>query len=137
MPVDLKFVEPVGPTRTLRPQIWPAPARADGEFSLAQKILKCLLTAPGESEADPDFGADLKGAVAGLAGQEVNRAKQAVESALRKCLDDLRVDPPDDLDQRLVDLRLVSLVYVAADTSWRASVEVETEASILTFDVGT
>lgn len=137
MPEDLKIVEPVGLNRTLRPQIWPHPQRADGEFSLAQKILKTLLTAPGDAEADPDYGADLRGSVRGIAGQEVNRAKQAVTTALQKCVDDLRVDPPDDPDQRLVALRLVDLAYEAADTSWRASVEVETETTIFSFDLGT
>lgn len=137
MPEDLKILEPVGANQTLRAQIWPHPARVDGSYSLVQRITKCLLTAPDENEADPEFGADLQGAVAGIAGQEDNRAKQAVSTALRKCLDDLRIDPPDDPEQRLVALRLLDLVYAPEDTSWRATVEVETEATILSFDLGT
>ena len=137
MPIDLKIVEPVGASRSLHPQIFPNSARVDGEFSLVQKILKNLLTAPEESEADPGFGSDLRGAVQGLAGQELQQARQAVTGALQKCVDDLQSDPPNDPSQRIVDLRLVDLRYSATTTSWVASVEAVTEETALTFDVGT
>lgn len=136
MPVDMKFISTENAGGQLQAQLWPRPAYAEGLFSLVQKIYKCLLTKPGISEADPDFGADLIGAVQGISGQEINRAEEAVAGALQKCVSDLAVDPPNDPAQRLIALRLVLLEYDTTSTAWLIDVEVETEQTIQEFSIG-
>jgi hypothetical protein len=136
MPEDLKIFDLVGNNSTLVGSIWPGSARVDGEYSLIQKIAKCLLTRPGESEYDPDFGADIRAAIRGLSGQEIDTARKIISSSLSKVLEDLGRDLPDDPAQRLRDLRIADLTYEAETTSWVVAVEVETDATIVTFSLG-
>ena len=132
MALDLRILLVDPKTRSLVPAIWPAPDYADGTYSLVQRIVKCLATAPGENEQDPEYGANLRGEVRHLAGQQLEEARTAVGAALRKCVDDLSVDPSTDPEQRLRDLRLASLTYSLHAQEWQAAVEVETDANVFT-----
>lgn len=135
MPIDLKVVEPVEPSGMVAAFVWPQPAEADGEYSLMQKIILNLHTVPGEVEFDPTYGSGIQTIVQGLTGADAGLAKQRMASVLAKCLQDIKSDMPADPAQRLVDLRLVDMVYQADDTSWVATVEVETEANLFTIPV--
>lgn len=129
MALDLRILDVDPQTRSLTSIVWPAPAFVEGVYALVQRIVMCLHTAPGDDEQDPDFGADIRGAIRGLAGQQLEEARSAVGAALRKCVDDLSAEPSSDPAQRLRDLRLASLVFSTDALEWLASVEVETDAN--------
>ena len=136
MPEDLKIFDLVGGNQTLVGSVWPGSSRVDGQYSLVQKITKCLLSAPGESEYDPDYGADIRRAIRGVSGQEVSRARKLVSASLSKVLEDLGDDTPTDPEQQLLDLRLVSLEYDQLATSWIVLLEVDTAATTFRFTPG-
>lgn len=137
MPRDLKIIEPIGTDRVLKLKIGTVPAAADGQFSLVQKIVKNLLTEPGDDEFEPDLGGGLRGSLAGIQGSEVARATQAAAGALRKCLEDIQSDQGPDPKQRLLDLRVSRLTFSAAETLWTLVVEVVTEAGTFAMPVST
>ncbi len=130
MPLDMRIITKDPRTTMLTSAVWPSPDYVDGTYALVQRILKCLFTAPGENEQDPEYGANLRGEVRGLSGQQLDEARTAVGAALRKCVDDLSTDPMTDPEQRLRDLKLASLTYSAQSQEWQASVEVETDANV-------
>ena len=134
---DLKIFDVTPGTNVLSASIWPGPGRVAGIRGLVQKIAFCLYTAPGEVEIDPAFGADLRGAAQGLTGANEREAKTRVTGALKKCLDDLQVDQPDDPAQQLVDLRLEELTYEPNAARWVARVQVETQQTIVEITAGT
>lgn len=132
MPLDMRIIVSDPNTALLTSAIWPTPDYVDGTYALVQRILKCLFTAPGENEQDPEYGANLRGEIRHLSGQQLEEARTAVGAALRKCVDDLSVDPMTDPEQRLRNLTLASLNYAQQDQEWQASVEVETDANVFT-----
>ena len=134
MPRDLKVVEPR--EGLLFAFTWPRPFAVEGVENLVQRIVKNLHTAPGEDEFDPDWGSDLRGLIQGIPGQDLEGARHAVSSALRKCETDLSEDQPDDPAQRLVGFTLDDLAYDPDTTSWRARVIVETEETRFAVSVG-
>jgi len=134
MPRDLKVVEPR--EGLLFAFTWPRPFAVEGIENLVQRIVKNFHTAPGDDEFDPTWGSDLRGHIHGIPGQEDQRARNAVDTALRKCENDISSEPVDDPAQRLISLSLEDLVYDPGNTSWRARVFVETEETRVAVDVG-
>lgn len=129
MPIDLKIVQP-GSSGVLQGATWPNPDFVDGEYNLVQRIFKNLHTTPGEDMFDPDWGSGLRASVRGIPGQNLNEARRAVSSALRKCSDDISktlVSPKPD--ENLKDLRLETLEYDETRAAWVCSVAVVTAAN--------
>lgn len=135
MALDMRILVKDPNTGILTSAVWPSPDYTDGTYALVQRIVKCLHTAPGENEQDPEYGANLRGEVRHLSGQQLEEARTAVGAALRKCIDDLAVEPSTDPAQRLRDLRLATLVYSPQGQEWQASVEVETDANVFIIPV--
>lgn len=129
MALDLKIFESVNGGQ-LSGSTWPKPDAVAGEYSLVQLITKCLLTDPGQDIFDTEYGAGLRRNIRGIPGQDVDRGKTAVNSALQKCKLDLLKSTATDPTERLLDLRLLSMVFDPIQTTWLVEVEVETEASV-------
>jgi hypothetical protein len=130
MPLDLKIID--SSNGTLFPCTWPNPDFVDSTYSLVQKIYKNLRSIPGSDEFDPTWGCDLPGALFGIDGGDPNSAKKAAVACFVKCLRDLQDSPPDQPEQQLVSLSIVSMAYDVSTTSWNLQVQVETRAGSTT-----
>jgi hypothetical protein len=116
MAADLQIVS-FSPTGRLRAVSWPDPAFVDGDYSLVQRLFKCLMTDPGDDEADPDWGAGLMTRLLGIPGNDLSAASEAVGSALRKAEDDLRGSFPV-----LLSLTARSISFDVGATEWLVDV---------------
>ncbi len=133
--LDLKILDSVN--GDLSAQTWPDPAFVSSVYSLVQQIYKCLVTNPGEDQFDPTYGSGLRAQIIGLNGQESERVKQVVGTALQKVRDDLTSGPQsDDPTERLVNLELLGLQFNPNDTSWSVQVNVITEAGTQAVTLG-
>lgn len=130
MALDLKYIESVN--GVLSGSTWPRPDYTEGLYSLVQKIVKCLLTNPGDDAFDPNFGSGLRKQIIGLTGQDTDRAKQVLSGALQKVKTDL-IDPSVvDPAEQIVDLQVRSMQYDPVGTSWNAEVDLVTAATTTT-----
>lgn len=131
---DVKIVEDRG--GVLIPSTWPSPDTVSGEYALVQRIVKNLLTVPGEDAFDPAWGSGLSDALLGIPGQDTTSATRAASRSIQKCASDLMSSQPADPAGRLTNLRLVEVVYDMDSTSWVLSVQVATEERTFTIDTG-
>ena len=135
MPLDLKIVQS-GLNGSLLGGTWPNPDYVDGEYNLVQRIYKNLLTKPGDDMFDPDWGSALRERVQGIPGQNVNKARAAVVSALKKCADDIISSlVSNDPAERLRDLGLDTIEYDVTRAAWICAVSVTTDATEITISV--
>jgi hypothetical protein len=130
---DLKVIAIVDDQ--LFPSTWPNPAFVESTYNLVQRIYMCLVTQPGDVEDDPAYGAGLRGALLGIPGQQVDRARAAVSAVLQKCKADLQGNLSSDPSEQLVDLRLESLEYDIDVTAWRVGVTIVSGAAQTTLTV--
>ena len=130
--LDLKFIETDG--LRLGGGIWPQTDSAAGQYSLIQRIVKCMLTEPGQDIFDPEYGGGLRSSIKGIPGQEIERARTAVATVLSRVLVCTRL-PTDDPTEQLIDLRLRSLVFDETVLQWVAEVDVVTAANQTTITV--
>jgi hypothetical protein len=129
MPLDLKFFETVG--TQLVGSTWPNPDKVEGNYALVQRITKDFYTVPGDDSFDPGLGGDLKGALQGLSGQEVQAATKAVTAVVTKVLEDLLTSTGDD-EGDLKDLRLRSVTFDLPSLAWLIELDVVTRANEFT-----
>jgi hypothetical protein len=128
MPYDLSFLR-VHETK-LGSALSPSGV-VDGMDAVVQKIVKSLLSNPGEYQSNPAYGAGLSAALTPVAGQRLDEARQVVSRALQAVREDLRF--PASEDQTLQRLALVDLVYDKDQTAWVITLEVETPAGTARF----
>jgi hypothetical protein len=130
MPTDLKIVSVLS-SGALTGATWPDPVAVSGEYNLVQRIYKNLICNPGDDDFDTEWGSGLQAKIQGIAGQQVERAKQAVMEALRKCEDDIKdsFSASTDPAERLNRLSLESLEYDFNLAAWRVEVFAETDAN--------
>jgi hypothetical protein len=121
MALDLKIIQET-PSGSLAGGTWPNPDFVDGEYNLIQRVVKNLLTFPGTDLFDPTWGSGLRESIRGIPGQNVDVAKKAIVSCLKKCVDDISQSLPGDLQ----DLRLETLEYDANEAAWLCAVTVVT-----------
>lgn len=135
MPLDLKIVQ-LGTSGNLEGGTWPNPDFVSGEYNLIQRIVKNLLTTPGEDMFDPDWGSGLRKRIQGIAGQEISKASAAVTGALKKCVEDIQHSiVSDDPAEILQDLRLETLEYDLTRAAWVSTVSVITNANQTLFSL--
>ncbi len=131
MALDIKFLEDSG--GFLVGSMWPNPDAVEGSYGLAQLITKCLLTNPGDDAFDPAYGAGIKRALQGIPGQNVDDATQAITAVIEKVKLDLATTrSSSDPEERLSDLRLISVSYDLNATAWLISILVVTDATEFT-----
>lgn len=128
MPLDIKFLEESN--GYLVGSMWPNPDQVEGSYSLGQLITKCLLTNPGDDAFDPAYGAGLKRALQGIPGQHVDEATQAITAVVEKVKADLAsTRSSSDAEERLSDLRLISVAYDIDSTAWLIELLVVSDAT--------
>lgn len=134
MPLDIKILT-VSSDGSLHDQTYPVPDKADGQYSLVQKIVKNLKTDPGQDEQDPGWGSGLFSRLFGIPSQQVDAATNAATGALLKCTRDITSAQPADRSLQVLDIHLLSLEYNDATTAWDVAIEVVTSGGTIPLSV--
>jgi hypothetical protein len=131
MPYDLKIVQ-LGTQGTIVGGTWPNPDFVEGEYNLVQRIVKNLMTNPGEDLFDPDWGSGIRSRLLGIPGNEVARAQNEASIAIVKCRQDVQeaMGGSNDPAEKLLDLRLSSIEYDQSRAAWSCIVVMTTEANV-------